>query len=352
MHACFGYVVCAYRVSHRSPTTRNAIVCNVDSTEQDKQMQPLPPSSSSLKTRQKKMQTTPTTREQCKKGGRGKVFKPSQYKSKSFFPLWRTAFFSRGESAEMLSAFVQTVSSCAHTSHSLSSGLKKVLQERHWAWANVRVNTAALGPVLLPAPAVPLTHLLPVYLLPMDVHSSVPARPLPPLSSCSTSAARWAQRILFLWLLVSLRIVYRCLRKRNMFPAVGKLMSTGTLFFSSALGAEEIATPARRPPCLILNVLPTSHCSTTTSSPSLLLWCTFCEARGDCNFISTWAPGTVCVDLCIADNKHPLLLPRGTGAASHSAAELWQLYFATMHTTPSHRSSILAEQNHSGYQST
>lgn len=58
----------------------------------------------------------------------------------------------------MLSAFVQTVSSCAHTSHSLSSGLKKVLQERRCAWANVRVNTAAPHVLLSSAPPSPCIY--------------------------------------------------------------------------------------------------------------------------------------------------------------------------------------------------
>lgn len=48
-------------------------------------------------------------------------------------------------------------------------------------------------------------------------------------------------------------------------------------------------------------------------------WCTFCDARGDCNFISIWAPGRVCVNLYHTDNKYPLLLPLMKEKTSESA---------------------------------
>lgn len=126
-------------------------------------MHPLPTSTSSSETRQKKMQTTTLPHENNAKGGKKKkkkVFNHRSTRANHFPCFWRTAFFSGG-SAKMLGAFVQTVSSCAHTS-SLSSGLKRVLPERHCVWANVRVNTPR------------------VYLLPLDVHSRVPAGPRSP----------------------------------------------------------------------------------------------------------------------------------------------------------------------------
>lgn len=122
------------------------------------------------------------------------------------------------------------------------------------------------------------------------------------------------------------------------------MMSTGTLFFSSALGAEEVATPARRPPASYLTSCQPVIVPRPFPAPACSRGVHFVK-REVTNFISTWAPGTVCVDLCIAVNKHPLLLPRGTGAVSHSAAKIWQLYFAAKHTTCPTTSRGLAKQN-------
>lgn len=214
------------------------------------------------------MQTTTLPHENSAKGS----LQPSQYKSKSFPLLWRTAFFSGGESAKMLSAFVQTVSSCAHTSHSFEKGFARTplcVGERACKYCR-------------PLCVAEQCSSQPVYLLPMDVHSSVPAGPLPhsppvvqappggPNASCSCGFSS------------------PCALSTGAFGKETELCPRGKAdnvnwhaILFKCVGSRRNCHSRKEAPCLILNVLPTSHCSTITSSPSLLPWCTFCEARGD-----------------------------------------------------------------------
>lgn len=217
---------------------------------------------------------------------------PEVFFSELSFPL-----LLRG--ASKCSAFVQTVSSRAHF----------VVPGRKRAWPEGRrVNTSVqpFSPHLLSSGPPSLGSASDAFVACVFIadgckyncHPSCCYTRLAPVAS--TSAAGWAQRILFLF--YRLQVPLKEKSRATFLLGERADVNWHAILVSNVLGAEKNSHHSSRevpcflfPPCVvILNVLPTSHCSRpllARVAPACSCGVHFVKCEVTVIFISIWAPG-------------------------------------------------------------